>query len=439
MFNFTSKKLLDKLDKAEQQLQVHSQIFTSLKSEMLHLCLDKSGVILETNPLFLRESDLPQQSVVGVKLGDLIPTNSMQSDHSKAMIAAISTKSHWAGALEIKTSSRDLLLRAILQPICKRDGSFSHFDLFANNLTQTISEARHNKNVVSALQRSMAVITFNPDGTIITANDLFLDTLGYRLDEIQGQHHRMFCDEEFANSSDYQQFWQRLNRGEFIASRFSRLDSGRREIWLEASYNPIFDAHGKLYQIIKFATDITEQIAHERQVNEAAEIAYRTSTETDTSAQNGAKMMQQMAEVMAVLDNRMDEASNMINALETQSNKINTIVQAISSIAEQTNLLALNAAIEAARAGEQGRGFAVVADEVRQLAQRTSVSTQEITAVVNDNAQLTMNAVATINESKEVASSVSHQVMAANDVIEEIRTAAQQVVDAVSRFTHQIN
>lgn len=112
---------------------------------------------------------------------------------------------------------------------------------------------------LEALNRSQAVIEFSPDGTILEANSNFLDALGYTLQEIQGQHHRMFVDSEYGRSTEYQQFWQKLRNGEYQAGEFRRFGRGRREIWIQASYNPIFDGTGKVIKVVKFATDITAQ------------------------------------------------------------------------------------------------------------------------------------------------------------------------------------
>src|ERR1700760_2836417 len=111
----------------------------------------------------------------------------------------------------------------------------------------------------AAIGKSQAVIEFNLDGTIITANENFLGAIGYSLDEIQGQHHRMFVDPVQRESVEYRQFWDRLRRGDFDAGQYKRIAKGGREIWIQASYNPIFDGEGKPFKVVKYATDITEQ------------------------------------------------------------------------------------------------------------------------------------------------------------------------------------
>ena len=126
----------------------------------------------------------------------------------------------------------------------------------AQNLKRQVAELEAK---LSALDKSQAVIEFSMDGTILAANDNFLQTVGYHLDEIVGQHHRIFMDKEEAKSPEYAHFWQQLNQGEFVSAEFKRIAKGNREIWIQASYNPIFDDDGKAVRVVKYATEITEQ------------------------------------------------------------------------------------------------------------------------------------------------------------------------------------
>jgi methyl-accepting chemotaxis protein len=185
-----------------------------------------------------------------------------------------------------------------------------------------------------AICRSQAVIEFDPTGIILWANDLFLDVMGYRLDEVVGRHHRIFCDEAHARSHVYAEFWRKLGMGDFDAGEYRRLGRDGREVWLQATYNPVFDAEGRVQRILKIATDTTPS-----------------------------KTLR--AELKTMVDGLVD------------------IVDGIGLIANQTNLLALNATIEAARAGEAGRGFAVVAAEVKKLAGDTRSATDRARAMVN--------------------------------------------------------
>ncbi|MFK3794012.1 methyl-accepting chemotaxis protein [Pseudomonas piscis] len=199
------------------------------------------------------------------------------------------------------------------------------------------------------------------------------------------------------------------------------------------------DANNKLYKVVKFATVITDQVNQELAVAEAASIAYNTSLQTDTCAQRGTTVVTEAVTVMQDLARHMQDAGNGIEALSEQSLVIASIVKTISGIAEQTNLLALNAAIEAARAGEQGRGFAVVADEVRQLASRTSSATDEIVGVVRQNQDMARTAVELMVEGKQRAEQGLALAAEAGTVIVEIQDGAQKVVSAVGQFANQLS
>ena len=187
--------------------------------------------------------------------------------------------------------------------------------------------------------------------------------------------------------------------------------------------------------MVKFASDVTAQVQQQEAESRAARLAYDTSLHTDETAQQGAQVVQRTVEVMQGIAGELNRAADGISAVSQQSEMISSIVQTIRGIAEQTNLLALNAAIEAARAGEQGRGFAVVADEVRNLAARTSQATVEIVEVVRRNHELAQGAVSSMEASKDKAEQGVTLANEAGQVILEIQDGARQVVQAISQFT----
>lgn len=199
-----------------------------------------------------------------------------------------------------------------------------------------------------AICRSQAIAEFALDGTILWANDNFLTVIGYRLDDIVDRHHRMLCHPDLAHSADYAAFWTRLAKCVFDAGIYRRRARDGREVWLQATYNPVFETDGRPCRIVKVATDISAQVGIQRDL----------LARIDDAGQFQARLEMQKAD------------------LEQTMAKLATIVESINQIAVQTNLLALNAAIEAARAGEAGRGFAVVADEVKKLASDTRLATE---------------------------------------------------------------
>ncbi|EKT4457778.1 Biofilm dispersion protein BdlA [Pseudomonas hunanensis] len=437
MFN---NKLKQEIRQLREDLMSIEQVKSSLDSEMLVLQLDPQGRIEMVNGNFESEMLYRAEQLLGRNIEDIVPAHVKSLDFYQRMKSAISRGEHLNGAFRLlRGNGQEAWLRSILQPVKNSEGRIKYFTLHSSDLTRTIETSREHESLIKALMRSTAVIEFDLDGIILTANERFLATVGYRLEQIRGKHHRMFCEPQEVNSAGYQAFWDRLRRGEYVAERFKRIDAHGRVIWLEASYNPIFDAHDVLYKVVKFATVITDQVNQEQAVAEAADVAYNTSLGTDVSARKATEVVTQTVTVMRGLEASMQEAADGIQALDTQSRVIGSIIKTISDIAGQTNLLALNAAIEAARAGEQGRGFAVVADEVRQLASRTSTATEEIARVVQQNEQLAQAAVSIIDTSKRQAEQGLALADETGSVIVEIQDGAKRVVDVVGQFSSRLS
>ncbi|MEW4538079.1 methyl-accepting chemotaxis protein, partial [Vibrio cholerae] len=196
----------------------------------------------------------------------------------------------------------------------------------------------------------------------------------------------------------------------------------------------IKDEHQRVYKIVKFASNISEDVMRELQVSDAADIAYSTSVETSQVAQQGNSVLHDSVKLADVMVGNISQSLAQIEQLVTLSKDVSEIVKTISGIADQTNLLALNAAIEAARAGEQGRGFAVVADEVRQLASRTSKATEEINQVVNKNLALTETVTSSISQVSKIANETNGRIVEVSTIMEQIYQGAENVSSAVSQL-----
>ncbi len=169
---------------------------------------------------------------------------------------------------------REVWINASYNPILDGHGDPFKVVKFASDITDEKHEAAYNKGQIEAIGRSQAVIEFDLDGRILWANENFLSVMGYRLDEIQGRHHSMFAEPEYANSNAYREFWTNLARGQFSSGEFKRVAKGGREVWINASYNPILDGNGQPFKVVKFASDITEE-KHEAAYNKGQIDAHR--------------------------------------------------------------------------------------------------------------------------------------------------------------------
>ncbi|UAW96915.1 PAS domain-containing methyl-accepting chemotaxis protein [Halopseudomonas nanhaiensis] len=430
MFN---RRIKIELQSSQLELNAYKAMLDAVRRHVAVIEFTPDGVILDANELFLQLTGYSFSQLEGnhhrqlcsAEVGTSLAYRQFWNDLSRG-------KAHAGTFARIDARGRALWLEATYFPVLDEDRRVIRILKIANDVTEQHVKAQGQQAIIDALHRSLAVIEFTPAGEIVDANQNFLDTVGYSIEQIRGNHHRMFCPDSFTRS--HPDFWKELADGQFKSGRFERRNSRGETIWLEATYNPIIDERGVTTRVVKFATEITERVEQALAVRQAAEVASSTSEETAQIALQGMTSLQANVETSARIADQVTEATTLIEQLNSQSKSIEDIVATISAIAEQTNLLALNAAIEAARAGEQGRGFAVVADEVRQLAARTSKSTSEIAEVVHRNRDLTQHVTSRVQAVSQSAEDGRLRINEVASIMDEIHQGAENVCRTASRL-----
>ncbi|MCL7750086.1 PAS domain-containing methyl-accepting chemotaxis protein [Guyparkeria hydrothermalis] len=428
MFN---RRLHHELAECQDQLRQRNAVLDAVRDSVAYIEFSPDGHVLDVNARFLETVGRSRGEVIGAHHRLFCDDDYAASTAYQRFWEILRSGESHSGTFPRVTAGGDRLwLEATYFPVKSADGRVERVVKIASDVTERAEELREHEAMFKALDRSMAVISFTPDGTIIDANRNFLDTVGYSREQVRGKHHRMFCDDAFYR--EHPDFWSELADGAFRSGRFRRYRANGAEVWLEATYNPIFDEDGRVEKVIKFATDVTEAVLAAEQTRDASSVAYSTAQQTADIAARGADSLRTSIETSEQIRDLIAEAKAVIGNLNDESKNIETIVATISAVADQTNLLALNAAIEAARAGEQGRGFAVVADEVRQLAARTSAATGEIAEVIRGNLDYTGDIVQRIENASRVADLGREQVRSVEAIVEEIREGASHVLDSVS-------
>ncbi|MFB0488853.1 methyl-accepting chemotaxis protein [Methylobacterium sp. OAE515] len=413
------------------------------------------GTILAANKNFLDTLGYALDEIQGRPHAELVDPAYRESDAYRDFWAALRRGDYQAGEFKrIGKDGRAVWLQATYNPILDRRGRPLKIVKFASDVTEQVTRAIAYEGQIRAINRSQAVIEFALDGTILTANDNFLAAMGYRLEEVTGRHHSLFIEPEVRDSAAYRAFWDRLGRGEYEAAEFKRRAKSGREVFIQGSYNPIFDRDGRPLKIVKFATDVTAQVldrqrrtelqtALARDLNAIAEASSKVSRQAGESAQSSAHVSgdiqsiasgaEQIATSVAEISAQVVQASEMsgraveqaqatqaiISGLNDSAEQIGAVVALIQIIASQTNLLALNATIEAARAGAAGRGFAVVASEVKALVDQTAKATEQIAVQITGTQTATGKAVAAVG-------SIQATIVGLNMVAATIATAVEE-------------
>ncbi|WP_108514182.1 PAS domain-containing protein [Bradyrhizobium algeriense] len=336
----------------------------------------------------------------------------------------------------IGKGGKEVWILASYNPVLDEKGKPFRVVKFATDVTSQKLSTADLAGQIAAIGKAQAVIEFNMDGTIIGANQNFLRTVGYTLDEIRGRHHSMFVDPSERDTTAYREFWAALNRGEYQAAEYKRIGKGAKEVWIQASYNPILDLNGKPFKVVKYATDTTAQVlvrmGNER-VRGMMETVAAGAEELNASVREISEAMTKSRETAATAVGRVEAADAQAKRLNEAAQAMSGIVELIGNITGQINLLALNATIESARAGEAGRGFAVVASEVKNLATQAKQATDKIGAEIGNLNGISGDVVGALDSIRQAIQGVSEYVTATAAAVEEQSTVTSEMSSSMQR------
>lgn len=395
------------------------------------------GTIITANENFLKTLGYSLGEIQGKHHGMFVEPAEREGAAYREFWAKLNRGEYEAKEFKrIGKGGKEVWILASYNPILDEKGKPFKVVKFATDVTDQKLRTVDLSGQIAAIGKSQAVIEFNMDGSIRTANDNFLHTLGYSMSEIQGRHHSMFVQPAERDSTAYRDFWAALNRGEYQAAEYKRIGKGGKEVWIQASYNPILDLNGKPFKVVKYATDITKQVIarmKNEHVRGMMESVAAGAEELNASVREISEAMTKSKDTASDAVGRVEAADGQAQRLSAAADSMGGIVELIGNITGQINLLALNATIESARAGEAGRGFAVVASEVKNLANQAKQATDRIGQEISSLNGISGDVVTALTEIKQAIQNVSHYVTSTAAAVEEQSTVTNEMSSSMQR------
>ena len=410
---------------------------------------DMQGKVLAANGNFLKLMEYSTEEIIGRHHRMFVDAAYAATPQYQAFWESLGRGQFESGEYKrVAKGGREVWIQATYNPIYDPRGNLVKVVKFASDVTHSKLKNSEFEAKVEAINLGQAVIEFDLDGHVLNANRNFLNAMGYTSREIQGQHHSIFCTLEYTQSEEYRDFWLKLNEGKFVSGRFHRVGKFNRDVWIQATYNPILDLNGNVVKVVKYAYDVTKEVMLEQGINKkSGEMRERVSklveSITDISGNSAAatQLAEKGVEAAHQGSRELKRSIAAIHAIQNSSSKVSEIVRVIGDIANQTNLLAFNAAIEAARAGQHGVGFSVVAAEVRKLAESSSSAAREIATLIEESVAQVEEGVEVSQNAAQSFEGILSSVTETGESVKQITSSAEQQRDlaiAVNRLIEEL-
>jgi methyl-accepting chemotaxis protein len=464
MCSALNSMLTSMMDFEEQAADSEGQIAAIGKAQaVIEFNLD--GTVVTANDNFLGCLGYSLDEIKGQHHRMFCDSAYVQTPEYKQFWEALNRGQYQAAEYKrIGKGGKEVWIQASYNPILDRSGKPFKVVKYATDVTAQKLQNADYQGQLAAIGKSQAVIEFKMDGSIIHANDNFLGCLGYTLAEIKGQHHRMFCEPAYTQSGEYRAFWEALNRGEYQAAEYKRLGKGGREIWIQASYNPILDLNGKPFKVVKYATDITEQkLAADRALARTAKLAaYQEAEVTKVSTVLSAVAEGDLTKSYAVAASDEDtnevwgtftKIAGAVNAmcqnlrqvfsglttnagqLASTSTQLSATATQLAGGAEETNSQAATVAAAAEEMSTNMTNMAASTEQMTANVKAVSTAVEELTASIGEIAK-------TAGQTSTIASTAAQLADSSNVTIGQLGTAADEigkVIEVIQDIAEQTN
>ena len=391
-------------------------VLGAIDESWAYIEFDLAGQVLSANKNFLAVLEYGLEEIVGRHHRMFVDPTFSASPAYQQFWKDLNSGNPQSGTFKrIAKSGKEVWIQATYAPIKDEMGRIAKIVKIATDVTEAKLTAADFAGQLAAIRKAQAVIEFSLDGKILTANDNFLSALGYAADEIKGQHHSMFVEPAHRSSADYRLFWDKLARGEFDAGQYKRIGKGGREVWIQASYNPIMDMNGKPFKVVKYATDVTVQVKAAQAMQEAV----RETQEVVQAAQRNDLTLRVPMDGKAGEIAQLCEGVNWLT--ENMASVVGTIRESTSTIATAAKEIAMGNTDLSQRTEEQAASL-----------EETAASMEELTSTVKQNAENAKQA----NQMAETASKIAVKggkvVSEVVGTMEAITASSKKIVDIIS-------